>query len=198
MTSRSQTRQRQQQVAQQDPSRPAFVDPGEYQTLYQGDRLFGCCCRWGTGTEFYGEGHIYQGEWRMDLRHGQGTFWYEDGDRYEGAFRNGYPADGTFFFAASGQKYVGQYDSSRPGSLRHGWGVFHYASGERYEGEYKNGTQSGQGSFHHADGTVEVGPWLEGSPIGKHVATLPDGSTKTHRYHRGRAAHVEEGQPASV
>ncbi|MCQ2818644.1 MAG: hypothetical protein MJ252_15365 [archaeon] len=100
----------------------------------------------GTGTFFYPNGNIYEGEYKqlttgVKIREGKGKYIIspsEDNpngiERYEGDWKE--------------DKMTGN-------------GIYYYSNGEIYEGEWLNDMQHGKGTYKFANGTCYVGEWSE-------------------------------------
>jgi hypothetical protein len=110
--------------------------------------------------------HLYEGEWRYNMRWGHGYELFANGNYYEGAFRRDRPhGQGKFTSVTSGERYSGQwYQGMKHGfgiwlrnespfcyagfwmnNQPHGYGVLRQENGEIYEGKFINGFKHGTG-----------------------------------------------------
>ena len=77
----------------------------------------------GSGTFYYPDGSIYEGEWFEDKKHGQGKYTYPNNDTYEGQWANDMrDGEGTYTYAETGSIYVGRWEKGHAhgaGELKH-------------------------------------------------------------------------------
>ena len=86
----------------------------------------------GKGVYYYGNGDIYEGDWKDNLRDGSGTFYYKSKrETYKGTFHKGKKSGKGIFHYASGDQYDGNWSNNQ----KHGKGCIIYSSGAKYIGE---------------------------------------------------------------
>ena len=113
----------------------------------------------GRGIRKYINGHVYEGEFKNDMRHGFGVMKYVNGDVYTGQFKMDKKNDlyGVKNYA-NGDIYKGGYEDN----YKDGTGEYLYASCSdnktMYRGEFKNDKRNGIGKFINSDGIYE-GEW---------------------------------------
>ena len=77
----------------------------------------------GSGTFYYPDGSIYEGEWFEDKKQGQGKYTYVNKDTYEGQWSNDLrDGEGTYTYAETGTVYVGRWERGHAhgaGELKH-------------------------------------------------------------------------------
>ena len=95
----------------------------------------------------YGNGMIYEGEFKLSQFEGKGTLYCNNKLCYEGEFKN---------------------------SLQDGKGILYLEKG-RYEGYFKEDQFEGEGVIYYNDGTRQIGNFKEGKEIGKHVIISKNG-----------------------
>jgi hypothetical protein len=138
---------------------------------YQGQIITATGVREGRGKLYYGNGSIYEGEFRNDTPDGHGLLRFNNGAVYEGEFAGG-EANGkgrqTFL---TGDVYEGDFVSWQ----YQGRGKLEYARGDSYEGEFVSGEPQGKGLMRYADGSVYEGEFLAGEPHGQGKRTDASG-----------------------
>ena len=106
----------------------------------------------------FGNGDVYEGEYKDDKRHGKGRYTSHKGWTYEGDFMlDEMTGEGKVVFA-NGQTYEGGWLFGK----RHGQGEEKYANGNRYVGEYNQDQFHGQGTYYYADGDIYEGSYEAG------------------------------------
>jgi hypothetical protein len=133
----------------------------------------------GYGVFRYGDGTVYEGNWKDDLWDGPGVLSYPNGWVYRGNFREGY-FDGGFRIEGPGtvvtltfdRGYIDEsgnntgvssavidyaigihYEGQINGHLEpHGWGTITTDNGNVITGEFTNGMEDGQVTIRQADG----------------------------------------------
>mmetsp|Transcript_3380 Transcript_3380/g.4413 ORF Transcript_3380/g.4413 Transcript_3380/m.4413 type:complete len:369 (+) Transcript_3380:127-1233(+) len=159
----------------------------------------------GFGTQTYGNGCKYEGEWRHGKREGKGTFWVKEKGRalrkqYAGDWVNDKREGNGVFLHADGGSYEGGWRANK----RHGQGRMKYANGEVYEGEWQDDLRSGYGILRLENGDQFEGHWLgdkkEGPGKYLYFSTLKvyegewvDGSPKCGEYRSMDKHEVREG-----
>ena len=103
--------------------------------LYEGERNE-AGERHGRGSYRFGDGGVYEGEWRHNLQEGHGAMRYASGSAYEGEWWQG---------------------------MQEGRGVFRFVSGSEYDGEWVRGKRHGKATYRYADGRAEVARYREGA-----------------------------------
>ncbi|CAD7960971.1 unnamed protein product [Amoebophrya sp. A25] len=100
----------------------------------------------------YGNGDVYEGEFRDGFRHGTGTYHFSKtpGTRYEGQFvKDEFEGHGVYFYEG-GTVYRGQWYAS----YKHGKGVFvNPAEKTEYDGDWCEGFRHGRGKMTSPDFT---------------------------------------------
>lgn len=77
---------------------------------YDGDIVSGA--RHGKGTQYFGNGCTFTGDWQDDLMHGIGTMSYPDGAQYTGPFFKGHMhGKGSMVFGDGGLVFQGVWES---------------------------------------------------------------------------------------
>ena len=92
-------------------------------------------------------GHVYEGDWKDDLRTGKGIYTWPDGAKYEGDFKD---------------------------DLLSGKGIHTWADGGKYEGDFKDGLMTGHGVYTNYTRTTEA-KWNAGIAEGIGIYTHPNG-----------------------
>jgi len=125
----------------------------------------------GRGTMRYGDGTIYEGEWKDGQTEGHGVYRCPDGDVYDGEFKAGERnGRGTMRYSDSAV-YEGEWKADD----RHGRGTMRYADGDVYEGEWKENTFGGHGTLREADGDMYEGEWKADDRHGRGMQRYADG-----------------------
>ena len=105
----------------------------------------------GYGKQEFQIGDLYTGQFRKGHRHGKGIFVYANGDEYEGEWehnlQSGYGSLTLKYTTQYGQALNAVYKGRFKGGLFHGVGVFQVEDGYKYEGEYVNGVREGEGKL---------------------------------------------------
>lgn len=149
------------------PGRGAGGDGSVYVGAKKGD------LRHGFGKYTYPNGDWYEGQWEHNKAHGEGTFWTRTGT-YVGRWREDLKHGlGTEEFVEGGAQYKGQFAHG----FREGKGVLVWPDGSRYEGEFVNSSQQGKGTFTWKSRATFVGQWENNYIHGEGTYTYADGST---------------------
>ena len=112
------------------------------------------------GSENFGKGYKYIGEFKNSKFHGHGTLTSPHGTKYVGEFKDSsFDGKGTYT-NANGDVYTGQFKANK----FNGQGTFVWASGDQYSGDWKDDTKNGQGTFTWADGFKYVGDFKDDLP----------------------------------
>lgn len=106
----------------------SWKDGATYDGDFEGNK------RHGYGIWRMGK-HVYQGEFKDDLRHGLATVRFEDGGIYKGEYKN---------------------DSCC------GFGVLLFPNGKKYEGQFKDNHPCGFGTIFDLNGEFAFGVWADG------------------------------------
>lgn len=150
----------------------------------------------GKGVMEYGDGSMYEGEFKENQREGAGVMKFPDGETHRGTFVGGrLEGQGSIVFANQA-RYEGELragEPSGPGRMEfadgtfceggflagkyHGKGKLKYASGAGYEGEFLAGERSGSGTLIYSDGVRYEGQFLYGRRHGAGRQTHPSGAT---------------------
>eukprot|EP00911_Craspedida_sp_UC1_P002268 UC1_evm1s1721 len=91
----------------------------------------------------YGNGSVYEGEWKNGKKHGRCKETWSDGTVYEGEWKDDKRHGRGKYTFASGNVYEGEFKDNN----MHGRGKYTFASGNVYEGEYKDNSMTGRGKF---------------------------------------------------
>ena len=87
------------------------------------------------GTQTFGNGDIYKGDFLNGKKHGQGLLTTRSDRTYNGGWENDVP---------------------------HGYGENTFPNGKIYKGEYKQGKPFGDGQWIYNDGKTYTGTWVKG------------------------------------
>ncbi|XVE48670.1 hypothetical protein DITRI_Ditri01bG0021200 [Diplodiscus trichospermus] len=121
---------------------------------------------WSDGTVYDApDGSIYEGQWRMNIRHGFGRKKYSNSDVYEGEWKEGLREGNGRYVWNNGNKYTGNWK----GGKMHGRGVMEWVNGDQYNGCWLNGFRHGSGIYQYADGGYYFGTWSRGLMDGKGI-----------------------------
>lgn len=127
----------------------------------------------------------------VTMRHGRivgsGTVYYPDGSIYEGELDDGLPhGRGSYTFgrdsANAGDRFVGSFDYGGIGAE----GSYHWRDGTSYIGSFLDGLPNGRGRQTFADGQTFEGPFEQGQAHGTGVCSNEQDSNRPCRYERGR------------
>jgi hypothetical protein len=116
----------------------------------------------GFGRINFNSGAKYEGEWLNGKKSGKGTYCFADGSVKEGEFVNGVFVKGSVKLP-SGDKYIG----SEVNGMFNGKGTFTWTNGDKYEGDFLDGELHGNGKITKANGTIKTGVWSHNSFIEK-------------------------------
>ena len=112
----------------------------------------------------YADGSVYDGEYKMDMRHGTGTYSYVNGDTYAGGWANGVKhGKGCYFFAQTRCQFLGFWEASKFTA-----GTWVFKDGTTYAGTFEGGP-TGPGTYTFPNGTSTNGThsdsgWSQSSP----------------------------------
>jgi hypothetical protein len=98
----------------------------------------------GMGTERFGNGETYVGNYERNRPNGEGEYYWCNGDYYKGGFSNGLRhGQGCFREGTTGVEYHGQYHNDK----KCGFGHIHYQHGLAYAGNFENNLRHGYGEL---------------------------------------------------
>ena len=100
-------------------------------------------CLNNIGVAIWGEGEIYEGEFKDNLKEGLGLYRWADGTTYMGEFKKGKITGFGRMQFANGNYYEGEF---LDGYIS-GWGKFIWDDGNYYIGNYLNNKKHGFGIF---------------------------------------------------
>ncbi len=154
-------------------------------------------CNNGYGQYQYGNGGVYQGNFKNGLENGSGTLILASGAKYIGEFYNGKKnGKGIYYYTsgeiqdgdfvngnfvngkdklASGDTYIGEFLNG----VWNGNGTYIWADGEKYVGGFKNGVFHGIGKKYLINGNIVEGEWSNGTMIKKTVQNTATTNTKS-------------------
>ena len=95
------------------------------------------------GVAIWGEGEIYEGEFKNNLKEGIGLYRWADGTTYMGEFKKGKITGIGRMQFANGNYYEGEFMDG----FISGWGKFIWDDGNYYIGNYLNNKKHGLGIF---------------------------------------------------
>ena len=81
-----------------------------------------------NGICYYGNGDVYNGEWKKSKKNGKGIIVYKSGNKYDGYWEDG---------------------------KKSGKGIYYFKNGDFFKGEWKNGKKNGKGLFYYKDKNLE-------------------------------------------
>ena len=84
-----------------------------------------------------------------------GSYYYNNGDIYEGEFQNGKP-HGQGIYKEKNYEYAGEFKDG----LFHGKGEINYFDGDKYLGDFVYGLRDGKGILTYSDGRIYDGEFL--------------------------------------
>eukprot|EP00824_Muranothrix_gubernata_P014838 TRINITY_DN30768_c0_g1_i2.p1 TRINITY_DN30768_c0_g1~~TRINITY_DN30768_c0_g1_i2.p1 ORF type:complete len:208 (+),score=44.94 TRINITY_DN30768_c0_g1_i2:76-624(+) len=147
----------------------------------------------GHGIMVYGNGDVYEGEWKEGRYHGHGTYSYGRGGMFDGEWARGRKSGHGKETYATGDTYVGAFQLNE----RHGEGRMTYASGAYYEGSFEAGYKHGKGTLVSANGEeVNAGTFVRGRKHGTFLHTAL-GLKFVEKYENGRLVEVD-GEPCTA
>ena len=119
----------------------------------------------GHGTEKFGNGDFYVGNYVNGKPDGYGEYYWSNGCQYKGFFKNGLRHGKGIWKKASGpsDKYDGEWVNDK----KFGYGVYNWASGNYYEGNYFDDLRHGYGEMFWIDGSIYKGNWEKGIQNGE-------------------------------
>lgn len=137
-------------------------------TMYEG--FFKDAAFHGVGRTIFGNGDVYQGEYKSGFSDGFGIF-ISDELKYKGEWKNGQQDGEGYQSFADGSSYKGEFTNG----LREGKGLFKWEDGSWYEGQMKSNNLHGKGEYNWADGRKYIGQFKNNKMNGKGVFTWEDG-----------------------
>eukprot|EP00804_Cyclotella_cryptica_P028642 CCRYP_008164-RA/>CCRYP_008164-RA protein AED:0.21 eAED:0.21 QI:406/0.8/0.66/1/0.8/0.66/6/422/991 len=169
--------------------------------VYEGEMMDGF--REGMGICLYGNGTMYEGQWKRNKEHGKGTLMTPDRSKiiYQGDWERGrmhgtgsyyYHKDNViilylkrspiyndaFMFVSSSYTFPdgSVYEGEWRDNTPNGWGVFRWPDNSVFQGMWKDGRRHGNsGTLIVSDGFRYEGAWVDNAMEGRGVATYPDG-----------------------
>lgn len=140
----------------------------------------------GKGVMEYGDGAVYEGEFKQGRLDGTGVLKKPNGELRRGAFVNGAQEGSGFLQFSHGGTYEGEFRAGRAsgrGKLIErdgttyegefladffsGSGTMTFPDGARYVGQFLKGMRHGTGKFTRASGEIDDGEWSEGALSGE-------------------------------
>mmetsp|Transcript_14936 Transcript_14936/g.16524 ORF Transcript_14936/g.16524 Transcript_14936/m.16524 type:complete len:462 (+) Transcript_14936:127-1512(+) len=127
--------------------------------------------RQGTGSYYWKDGSVYEGEWYQNTMHGKGKRVFSNGNVYTGSYVHGKRCgQGICHFTSSqpsksdsstkeedddhdGDVYEGMWEDDVP----HGHGRYYYARTQQsFEGTFEKGKRHGVGKYQLKDGRLDI------------------------------------------
>ena len=127
----------------------------------------------GRGKYVWQDGCVYEGEWRLGMRHGTGKMQWPSGTDYDGEFSGGYMYGTGTYIGSNKLTYKGRWKLN----LKHGLGYQVYPNGDVFEGSWIQGTPEGAGKYTWANGNVYQGNMKGGKMSGKGTLTWTNGDS---------------------
>ncbi|RXN04557.1 radial spoke head 10 -like protein [Labeo rohita] len=148
----------------------------------------------GEGVAYFQGGHVYKGDFKLNVPMGHGTYTWLDSSTYEGEVHKGVRHGVGIYKCAKtktvyrGQWYLGKrqgqgimyynqaatswYKGEWMNNCREGWGKRCYPSGNVYEGQWKNNVRHGEGTMRWIQLNQQYcGQWVNGIQDGKGTHT---------------------------
>ena len=107
--------------------------------------------REGRGTHWNGEGKLYIGELRNDMRHGTGSYFFNIPSWKENEHTE-------FWLKDNFENYTGDFVEDH----FQGKGIYRWPDGQRYEGGFFASDKHGEGTFYYTTGTSRKQFWNYG------------------------------------
>ncbi|KAI2658560.1 hypothetical protein H4Q32_016654 [Labeo rohita] len=168
----------------------------------------------GEGVAYFQGGHVYKGDFKLNVPMGHGTYTWLDSSTYEGEVHKGVRHGVGIYKCAKtktvyrGQWYLGKrqgqgimyynqaatswYKGEWMNNCREGWGKQCYPSGNVYEGQWKNNVRHGEGTMRwiQLNSAVlwAVGKWHPG--LSNFALIFKDGKG-THTWFRKRVPYSQ-------
>eukprot|EP01084_Bolivina_argentea_P283306 485148_1 len=102
----------------------------------------------------FGDGNVYEGEWKNNMKHGQGKCVYKNGDVYVGSWKNDKKDGNGKLVYHNGRIVEGEWKND----AANGFVKTIHTNGEVFEGQVINGSANGQGKyFYKQSGNVYDG-----------------------------------------
>ena len=123
------------------------------------------------GTQTFGGGSKYVGEYKDGRKNGQGTLTFQNGEKYVGEWKDGIKSGQGTFTYADRDNYIGEWKDGK----KNGQGTYIWANGDKYVGEFKNGVSRGRGVQSYADGRPsQEGIWADNQFVRAEKLNLPN------------------------
>jgi hypothetical protein len=112
----------------------------------------------------WGDGDMYDGEWKDHKKHGYGEFRFASGAFYRGMWREDSRHGLGKYTLMNGEIYEGEYKND----MREGQGTYMFRSGAKYDGCWRKHLKNGMGKLYspHGNELVYDGEWVEDKPQG--------------------------------
>jgi hypothetical protein len=118
-----------------------------------------------SGTYNYRNGDVYNGEFRLGMKHGFGTYTYSTtGEHYEGEWKNDvWEGKGTYWVGTPAEvRIVGIWERG----LLNGEAEVVHRNGDKFVGQFRNGKKMGKGKIFYHNGGLFVGEFHDDMPNG--------------------------------
>ena len=119
----------------------------------------------GYGTEKFGNGDFYVGNYVNGKPDGYGEYYWSTGCQYKGFFKNGLRHGKGVWRKGTGKS--DKYDGEWLNDKKYGYGVYNWASGNFYKGNYFDDLRHGYGEMFWIDGSIYKGTWEKGIQHGE-------------------------------
>ena len=130
----------------------------------------------GQGTEKFGNGDLYLGNYVNGKPDGYGEYYWSNGREYKGFFKNGLRYGKGIWKKGSGHN--DKYDGEWVNDKKFGFGVYNWASGNFYKGDYFDDLRHGYGEMFWIDGSIYKGNWEKGIQDGEGELHIPGSRPK--------------------
>jgi hypothetical protein len=164
-------------------------------------------CQNGTGKMDYGDGAVYEGEFRNGKIDGKGMLQFRNGNRYIGNWSNQRPQGKGRMKYANENEYFGDFDQGKINGMGrmvysngdtydgewlegkpHGKGTFQKANLDTYTGDFKDGQYDGYGEIKYVYGATYKGYWKDGKYHGQGTLVEADGDVIEDMWIKGKTA----------
>jgi hypothetical protein len=135
----------------------------------------------GYGIYKFGNGDVYEGEFKNNEMSGHGIFRYLNGGIYTGSYKNNeMNGQGTFEYD-NGDVYEGGFKDEK----HSGHGICKYLNGDVFEGDYENSKMNGHGTYKRANGVVYVAEYENGKINGHATYKRANGDVYESEFKKG-------------